>query len=86
MRLREIIQKAIEIGGQRGFVTFDQLNESCDGNPKLEPVDIEALMAALNDEGINIIDECRKTRIRHARSAQREVLQMLAGASGFILQ
>jgi len=26
MRLREIIQKALEIGGRRGFITFDQLN------------------------------------------------------------
>lgn len=87
MRLREIIQKAVDIGGQRGFVTFDQLNELCDGTPKLEPVDIEALMAALNDEGINIIDEESQSphlSCSFCGKAQREVLQLLAGASGFI--
>ncbi len=53
-----IIQKIIELGRQRGFVTFDQLNELLP-SATTEPEDIEALMQALSDEGINVIDEDR---------------------------
>jgi hypothetical protein len=53
-----IIQKVIELGRQRGFVTFDQLNELLP-SATTEPEDIEALMTALSDEGINVIDEDR---------------------------
>jgi RNA polymerase primary sigma factor len=87
MRLREIIQKALEIGGRRGFITFDQLNELCDGNPKLEPVDIEALKAALNDEGINVTDSEPQTSnlsCSFCGKLQSEILQLIAGADAFI--
>ena len=53
-----IIQKIIELGRQRGFVTFDQLNELLP-SATTKPEDIEAVMTALSDEGINVIDEDR---------------------------
>jgi RNA polymerase primary sigma factor len=53
-----IIQKAIELGRQRGFVTFDELNELLP-SATTEPEDIEAVMEALSDEGINVVDEDR---------------------------
>jgi RNA polymerase primary sigma factor len=53
---QDIIQKVIELGRLRGFVTFDQLNELLP-SATTEPEDIEVLMEALRDEGINLIDE-----------------------------
>ena len=70
MRLREIIQKALKIGGRRGFITFDQLNELCDGNPKLEPVDIETLKAALTTKASTSPTVSPKPRTFHAPSAE----------------
>jgi RNA polymerase primary sigma factor len=56
MGRQDIIQKVIELGRLRGFVTFDQLNELLP-SATTEPEDIEVLMEALRDEGINLIDE-----------------------------
>jgi RNA polymerase primary sigma factor len=56
MGRQDIIQKVIELGRLRGFVTFDQLNELLP-SATTEPEDIEAIMEALSDEGINVIDE-----------------------------
>jgi hypothetical protein len=56
MELREIIRKAIEIGRQTGFITFDQLNELCPSEFATAE-DIETLIAALNAEGIQLTDE-----------------------------
>ncbi len=56
MERQGIIQKVIELGRLRGFVTFDQLNELLP-SATTKPEDIEALMEALSDEGINIVDE-----------------------------
>lgn len=53
---KSMIRRAIELYGQRGFVTFDQLNELLP-SATTEPEDIEALMQALSDEGINVVDE-----------------------------
>jgi hypothetical protein len=53
-----VIQKAIELGRLKGFVTFDQLNELLP-SATTEPEDIEVLMEALRDEGIDLIDEDR---------------------------
>ena len=58
MGRQSIIQKVIELGRQRGFVTFDQLNELLP-SATTEPEDIEVLMEALRDEGIDLIDEDR---------------------------
>jgi Sigma-70 factor, region 1.1 len=51
----DIIRKAIELGRQKGFVTFDELNELLPSTTTA-PEDIEAVMAALSDEGINVIE------------------------------
>jgi sigma-70-like protein len=56
MKRQDIIQKIIELGRLRGFVTFDQLNELLP-SATTEPEDIEVLMEALRDEEINLIDE-----------------------------
>jgi sigma-70-like protein len=56
MNLPEIIRAAIEIGHRTGFVTFDQLNELVPSATSA-PEDIEALMQALSDEGIDIRDD-----------------------------
>ena len=53
-----ITQKVIELGRLRGFVTFDQLNDLLP-SATTEPEDIEAVMEALSEEGINVIDEDR---------------------------
>jgi hypothetical protein len=55
MKLPEIIRTAIEIGRRDGFVTFDQLNRLLRA-ATTEPEDIEALMVALSEEGINVVD------------------------------
>ena len=51
-----MIQRIIELGRLRGFVTFDQLNELLP-SATTEPEDIEAIIQALSDEGINLVDE-----------------------------
>jgi RNA polymerase primary sigma factor len=52
----DIIRKAIELGRQRGFVTFGELNELLPSTTAA-PEDIEALLAALSDEGINLVED-----------------------------
>jgi hypothetical protein len=47
MELQNLIRRVIEIGHQRGFVTFDQINELMPSN-KIAPEDIEALLEALS--------------------------------------
>jgi RNA polymerase primary sigma factor len=47
--------KTIELGRQHGFVTFDQLDELLP-SPTTASEDIEAVMEALSDEGINVVE------------------------------
>jgi RNA polymerase primary sigma factor len=54
----DIIRKAIELGRQRGFVTFNELNELLPSTTTA-PEDIEGVMASLSDEGINAIEDER---------------------------
>ncbi|MBR0974678.1 MULTISPECIES: RNA polymerase sigma factor region1.1 domain-containing protein [Bradyrhizobium] len=56
MRLQDAIRKAIELGHRTGAVTFDQLNELLP-SATTEPEDIEVVMQALSDEGINLIED-----------------------------
>jgi hypothetical protein len=51
MDIQTIIRKAIEIGDQSGFVTFDQTNELLPSD-QANPEEIEALFAALSARGI----------------------------------
>ena len=61
MRHDEIIRKAIELGRMSGFVTFDQLNElllnGLSPSTTMTPEEIEVILKALNDEGINIVED-----------------------------
>jgi RNA polymerase primary sigma factor len=51
----EIVRKAIELGRLHGFVSFDQLNELLPSTTAT-PEDIESLLEALSDEGIDVIE------------------------------
>ena len=51
-----MIQAAIKLGQRTGFVTFEQLNQLLPA-ATAEPEDIEAIMQALSDERINLIDD-----------------------------
>ncbi|MBT1512943.1 RNA polymerase subunit sigma-70, partial [Bradyrhizobium sp. SRL28] len=55
MDLSAIIRRAIEIGDQHGFITFDQINELMPSSAyRFEPEAIEALLEALSDRGIDV--------------------------------
>jgi len=86
MELQRVIRTAIEIGKRTGFITFDQLNELCPSSTT-QPEDIEALMAALSDEGIHVTDDSSQSpdaSCSFCGRTQPEVLQLIAGAHGFI--
>jgi RNA polymerase primary sigma factor len=51
----EIIKRALELGRDTGFVTFDQLNDLLPSTTTASEV-IENVMNALSDAGINVID------------------------------
>ena len=53
MDLSAIIRRAIEIGEQHGFITFDQINELLPSSVT-RPEEIEALLNALSDRGIDV--------------------------------
>ncbi|WGS00961.1 MULTISPECIES: RNA polymerase subunit sigma-70 [unclassified Bradyrhizobium] len=55
MDLRKIIEAAREINDRTGAVTSDQLNELCPKELSLE--DVQALLKALRDEGIQLADK-----------------------------
>ncbi|MET4255365.1 hypothetical protein ABIC09_000287 [Bradyrhizobium sp. S3.12.5] len=46
---------ALELGRPTGVVTFDQLNDLLP-SATMAPEDIEAVMQALSDEGINLVE------------------------------
>jgi hypothetical protein len=52
----DIVRKAIALGRDKGFVTFGELNELWPST-MTEPEDIEAVMKALSDEGINVVED-----------------------------
>lgn len=57
MDLSAIIRRAIEIGRQHGFVTFEQINELMPSSiDRVDSEAIEALLEALSDRGIDIRD------------------------------
>jgi RNA polymerase primary sigma factor len=56
MPKRDIVRKAIELGRDKGFVNFGELNAIWP-SAMTEPEDIEAVMEALSDEGINVIED-----------------------------
>jgi hypothetical protein len=56
MDLSAIIRRAVEIGDQHGFITFDQLDDLLPTAAELETEAIEALLNALSDRGIDVRD------------------------------
>jgi RNA polymerase primary sigma factor len=86
MEVQEIIRRAIEIGKRTGFITFDQVNELCPSD-RVQPEDIEALFAALVEDGIQVTDDGPQRSnlsCSFCGKAQQDVLQLIAGAQGFI--
>ena len=61
MPTSDIIRKAIELGRDRGFVTFDELNallvNELSPATTIASEDIEAILGVLSDEGINVIED-----------------------------
>ena len=57
----DVVRKTVELGRQKGFVTFGELNElwlSTTTAPEdVEPEHIEAVMAALSEEGISVVED-----------------------------
>jgi len=52
-----MIQRAVEIGNQFGFISFDQLDELAMAfTDRLEAEDIEALFEALSAQGIHVTE------------------------------
>ncbi|WKA28236.1 RNA polymerase sigma factor region1.1 domain-containing protein [Bradyrhizobium roseum] len=50
-----MIRIALELGRPTGIITFDRLNELLP-SATTEPEDIDAIMQALSDEGINLVE------------------------------
>jgi hypothetical protein len=61
MPRNDIVRKAIALGRDEGFVTFGELNElwlSTMTEPEdTEPEDVEAVLTALSNEGIRVIED-----------------------------
>ena len=56
MHISDIIRRAIEIGERKGWISFDELNQICDGST-VESEDIERIMHALSDAGIRLEED-----------------------------
>jgi RNA polymerase primary sigma factor len=52
----DIVRKAIALGRDKGFLTFGELNELLPSTTT-SPEYIEAVITALSDEGINVIED-----------------------------
>jgi hypothetical protein len=56
----DIVRKAIALGRDKGFLTFGELNELLNElwpSTTIAPEDIEDLMTALSEEGINVVED-----------------------------
>jgi Sigma-70 factor, region 1.1 len=56
MKLAELIRRAIAVAEPTGTITFDQFNDLAPSN-RLEPEDIEAILSALSDADIQLVEE-----------------------------
>src|SRR6266849_1404076 len=77
----ETVRRATIHAQEKGHITFDQLNELIPH--KVEPKDIESLMAELNARGIQIADE-QAPSCSFCGKSKSEVLQLIASAGPFI--
>ncbi|MBB4372666.1 RNA polymerase primary sigma factor [Bradyrhizobium sp. cir1] len=55
MNRQDAIRMALELGRPTGVITFDQLNDLLP-SATITPEDIEAVMQALSDAGINLVE------------------------------
>lgn len=83
----ETVRRAALLAQEKGRITFDQLNELIPH--KVEPEDIERLMAELDAQGIQIADEqasmgSSEPSCSFCGKSQSEVLQLIASAGPFI--
>ncbi|MDI6704517.1 MAG: RNA polymerase sigma factor RpoD [bacterium] len=61
--LKDEIRQLIELGKQKGELTYDEINESLPES--LTPDQIESVFVKLNEEGIEIVDEfCEKETVK----------------------
>ncbi|WP_079544301.1 RNA polymerase sigma factor region1.1 domain-containing protein [Bradyrhizobium lablabi] len=56
MKLAELIRRAIEMAEPTGTITFNQLNDLVPSD-QVGPEDIEALLSALSDADIRLVEE-----------------------------
>jgi hypothetical protein len=61
MQRNEMIRKAIELGRRNGSLTFKQLDELLLSTTTASE-DIEAVMEALSDEGLNLVEDDKDAR------------------------
>jgi sigma-70-like protein len=52
----EVVRKAIILGEAQGYITFDQLDDLVPAD-KVQPEEIEALLATLQDRGIDLVPD-----------------------------
>jgi RNA polymerase primary sigma factor len=55
VRQQDAIRRALELSRPTGVITFDQLNDLLP-SATMTPEDIEAVMRALSNEGINVVE------------------------------
>jgi hypothetical protein len=52
----EVVRKAIILGEAQGYITFNQLDDLVPAD-KVQPEEIEALLATLQDRGIDLVPD-----------------------------
>lgn len=85
MERQAMIRKVIEIGQRTGFVTFDQVNGIFPATG--DPEDIEALLTALSEAGIELTDQATSSPALDCSfcgKSQADVVMLVAGAPGQI--
>jgi ClpX C4-type zinc finger/Sigma-70 factor, region 1.1 len=85
MELQAMIRTATEFAQRQGFLSFDQLNDICPQDVEAEQ--IELLLAALRDAGIEVRDKAKPSSplaCSFCGKSQTDVVQLIAGPTGFI--
>jgi hypothetical protein len=53
----QVVKKAVALSDGSGYLTFDQVNGLITEPRKAEPEDVEALLTALNKNGIRVVEK-----------------------------
>lgn len=53
----EVVKKAVALSDGAGYLTFDQVNGLITEPRKAEPEDVEVPLAALNNNGIRLVEK-----------------------------